>query len=94
MFTLTMESWARPKFESHHEDTSEPCMNDKCNVNSYNECMRPQNQIRCGTSTESTCRATTNVSRNQWCATYASLGLTSRPLQKTPHVTGRFCRDY
>ena len=34
MFTLTMESWAPPKFESHHEDTNEPCMNDKCNVNS------------------------------------------------------------
>ena len=26
--------------------------------------------------------------------TYASLGLTSHPLRKTPHVTGRFCRDY
>ena len=22
------------KLESHHEDTNEPCMNDKCNVNS------------------------------------------------------------
>ena len=26
--------------------------------------------------------------------TYASLGLPSRPLRKTPHVTGRFCGDY
>ena len=34
MFTLTMESWAPPKIESHHEDTNEPCINEKWNVNS------------------------------------------------------------
>ena len=30
--------------------------------------MRPQNQIWCGTPLESNCKATTNVSRDQWCA--------------------------
>ena len=64
MFTLTMESWAPPTF-SH--TMNKPCMNDKCNFNSYNECMRPQNQIWCGTSMESNCKATTNVSHNQRC---------------------------
>ena len=38
MFTLTMELWA-PRSLSH--TMNEPCMNDKCNVNSYNECIRP-----------------------------------------------------
>ena len=30
--------------------------------------MRPQNPIWCGTSMESNCKATTNVSHNQRCA--------------------------
>ena len=55
-------------FESNHEDTNEPCMNDKCNANSSNECRRPQNQICCGTPMESNWKATTNVSYNQRCA--------------------------
>ena len=39
MFTLTMEWWA-PSSLSH--TMNEPCMNDKCNVNSQNECMTPR----------------------------------------------------
>ena len=31
---------------------------------------------------------------NSGAGTYASLGLTSRPIWNTPHVTGSFCRDY
>ena len=65
MYTLTMELWAPPSL-SH--TMNEPCMNDECNVNSENECMRPQNQIWCGTPMESTCKATTNVFHDQRCA--------------------------
>ena len=65
MFTLTMESWAPPSL-SHA--MNEPCMNDKCNVNSENECMRPQNELWCGTPIESNCKATINASHDQRCA--------------------------
>ena len=42
MFTLTIELWAPPSL-SH--TMNEPCLNDECNVNSWNECMRPQNKF-------------------------------------------------
>ena len=85
MFTLTIDFLGTTTFESHHEDTNSPCMNDKCNVNSQNECMTPQSKIWCGTPTESNCKATTNVSHDQRCA-YLCFPWShlSSPLEDTP----------
>ena len=81
MFTLTMESWAPPNL-SH--TMNEPCMNDKCNVNYSNECMKPRNQIRCGTPMESNCKATTNVSHDQRCASLSHFHFHSSSTRTPP----------
>ena len=77
MFTLTMEWWP-PASLSH--TMNEPCMNDKCNVNSENKCMRPQNQIWCCTPMESHCRAQPMYSVNSGALTSATSTSTPLPL--------------